>query len=74
MLKRNVASEIAAKIGKAIALQADATKELDVDRMVRESMEAYGSILYILVNNVGRGFARLQLLKRLSKTGIKQLK
>lgn len=51
---QNVASEIVAKNGKAIALQSDATKELDVDRMVRESIEAYGSI-DILVNNVGGG-------------------
>ena len=61
---QNIASEIAAKNGKAIALQSDATKELDVDRMVRESIEAYGSI-DILVNNVGGGSGMALVAKTL---------
>jgi len=61
---QNVASEIVAKNGKAIALQSDATKELDVDRMVRESIEAYGSI-DILVNNVGGGSGMARVAKTL---------
>lgn len=61
---QNVASEIVAKNGKAIALQADATKELDVDRMARESMDAYGSI-DILVNNVGGGLGMAPVAKTL---------
>ncbi len=51
---QDVASEIIALGGESIAFQSDATKELDVDKMVRQSIEAYG-IIDILVNNVGGG-------------------
>jgi meso-butanediol dehydrogenase/(S,S)-butanediol dehydrogenase/diacetyl reductase len=51
---QNVAAEIKTQGGKAIALQADATKEDDVNRMVRKAVETYGQI-DILVNNVGGG-------------------
>jgi NAD(P)-dependent dehydrogenase (short-subunit alcohol dehydrogenase family) len=61
---QNVASEIVAKNGKAIALQSDAAKELDVGRLVRESIEAYGSI-DILVNNVGGGSGMAPVAKTL---------
>ena len=50
----SVVAEIKAQGGRALALQADATKEDDVDSMVRKSIEAYGKI-DILVNNVGGG-------------------
>jgi len=51
---QNVASEIISQGGESIALQSDATKELDVDKMIRQPIEAYGTI-DILVNNVGGG-------------------
>jgi len=38
-----------------MALQTDATKEKDVDRMVSKTLEAYGTV-DILVNNVGGGW------------------
>ncbi len=38
-----------------MALQTDATKEEDVDRMVSKTLEAYGTV-DILVNNVGGGW------------------
>ncbi|MDO9514535.1 MAG: SDR family NAD(P)-dependent oxidoreductase [Syntrophales bacterium] len=40
--------------GNGMALQTDATKEEDVDRMVTETLEAY-EMVDILVNNVGGG-------------------
>ena len=49
-----VATEIKDLGGNAMALQVDATKEDDVNRMVRTTVEAYGQI-DILVNNVGGG-------------------
>ena len=49
---RDVAGEIASLGGKSMALQVDATKEDDVDHMMRKTTEAYGGI-DILVNNVG---------------------
>jgi len=51
---QNVASEIIAQGGECIAFQSDATKELDVDSLVRKSIETYKKI-DILVNNVGGG-------------------
>jgi len=47
-----VAAEIARQGGKGRALQADATKEADVNGLVRMTMEAHGRI-DILVNNAG---------------------
>ncbi len=41
--------------GNGMALQTDATKEEDVDRMVTETLGAYGGV-DILVNNVGGGW------------------
>ncbi len=51
---QNVASEIIAQGGEGIVFQSDATKELDVDSLVRKSIETYKKI-DILVNNVGGG-------------------
>ena len=50
----SVAAEIKTQGGRALALQGDATKEEDVDSMVRKSIETYKKI-DILVNNVGGG-------------------
>ena len=41
--------------GNGMALQTDATKEEDVDRMITETLGAYGGV-DILVNNVGGGW------------------
>ena len=50
----NVVAGIKTQGGRALALQADATKEDDVENMVRKSLETYKKI-DILVNNVGGG-------------------
>jgi len=49
-----VVAEIVARGGKGLAVQADATSEADVERMVATVMETYGQV-DILVNNVGGG-------------------
>jgi len=63
---QNVASEIIAQGGEGIAFQSDATKELDVDKMIRQSIEAYGTI-DILVNNVGGGSGMAPVAKTLAE-------
>ncbi len=50
----SVVAEIKAQGGKGMALQADATKESDVNGMIQKTVEVYGQI-DILVNNVGGG-------------------
>src|SRR5271167_878561 len=47
-----VVADIAAKGGKAIAVQADVAKQADVQRLFAETKKAFGS-LHILVNNAG---------------------
>ena len=47
-----VVAEIAAKGGKAIAVQGDVSKAADIKRLFAESKKAYGK-LDILVNNAG---------------------
>ena len=47
-----VVKEITAKGGKAIAVQADVSKEADVQRLFAETKKAYGK-LNVLVNNAG---------------------
>jgi 3-oxoacyl-[acyl-carrier protein] reductase len=47
-----VVAEITAKGGRAIALQADVARQADVDRLVAETVRAFGR-LDILVNNAG---------------------
>src|SRR5215813_12958160 len=47
-----VVKDITAKGGKAIAVQADVSKEADVQRLFAETKKAYGK-LNILVNNAG---------------------
>ena len=47
-----VVAEITSKGGKAIALQANVTKQTDVDRLFSETKKAFGR-LDILVNNAG---------------------
>lgn len=59
---QNVVSEIIAQGGEGIAFQSDATKELDVNKMIRQSIEAYGTI-DILVNNVGGGSGMASIAK-----------
>jgi 3-oxoacyl-[acyl-carrier protein] reductase len=47
-----VVKEIAAKGGKAIAVQADVSKQADIGRLFAETIKAFGA-LDILVNNAG---------------------
>jgi 3-oxoacyl-[acyl-carrier protein] reductase len=47
-----VVAEIAASGGKAVAVQADVSKEADVQRLFAETKKAFGS-LDVLVNNAG---------------------
>src|SRR3712207_4707101 len=49
-----VAQEIEAAGGKAIALQVDVSRESEVQRMVRDTAAAFGR-LDVLVNNAGYG-------------------
>jgi len=49
---RAVVAEIESKYGKALAVQADVTKEADVQRMVDEGLARFGRI-DILINNAG---------------------
>ena len=51
-----------------MAIQADATSESETDRMVRDIVEAYGTI-DILVNNVGGGENRRWWLSFPWRTG-----
>ncbi len=44
--------------GEAIAVQADVTKQADIDNMVARTKEAFGDRVDILVNNAGGLFAR----------------
>src|SRR5207253_973255 len=47
-----VVSEITAKGGKAVAVQADVAKKADIERLFAETKKAYGK-LDVLVNNAG---------------------
>jgi 3-oxoacyl-[acyl-carrier protein] reductase len=47
-----VVADIAGKGGKAVAVQADVSKEADVERLFGETKKAYGT-LDVLVNNAG---------------------
>ncbi|WP_421762660.1 SDR family NAD(P)-dependent oxidoreductase [Ekhidna sp.] len=49
---------IKAEGGEAIAVQADVTKQADIDSMVAQTKEAFGDQVDILVNNAGGLFAR----------------
>ncbi|MBW2560577.1 MAG: SDR family oxidoreductase, partial [Deltaproteobacteria bacterium] len=51
---QSTVAEITDRGGNGMALQVDATKEEDVDRMLIETLEAYKTV-DILVNNVGGG-------------------
>ncbi|MEP4532575.1 MAG: glucose 1-dehydrogenase [Cyclobacteriaceae bacterium] len=44
--------------GEAIAVQADVSKQADIDIMVAKTKEAFGDEVHILVNNAGGLFAR----------------
>ncbi len=44
--------------GEAIAVQADVTKQKDIDNLVAKTKEAFGEKVHILVNNAGGLFAR----------------
>ena len=44
--------------GEAIAVQADVSKQADIDNMVAKTKEAFGDEVHILVNNAGGLFAR----------------
>ena len=59
---KTVAGEIEGGGGTALAVQADATSESDTARMVREILDAYGTI-DILVNNVGGGGSSALVVK-----------
>lgn len=54
-------AEIKAVGGEAIAVQADVTKQADIDNMVAKTKEAFGDKLDILVNVAGGLFARKTL-------------
>jgi NAD(P)-dependent dehydrogenase (short-subunit alcohol dehydrogenase family) len=54
--------QIVAAGGRAITVQADATKKADVERMIATTVEALGPI-DILVNNAGSLLERLRLLE-----------
>src|SRR6266576_2647313 len=47
-----VVNEITGQGGKAIAVQADVAKKVDIERMFAETKKAYGK-LDVLVNNAG---------------------
>ena len=47
--------KLAAELPDSIAVQADMTKILDVERMVKETKDRFGRV-DILVNNAGRGY------------------
>ncbi len=47
-----VVAEITAKGGKAVAVQADVSKQADIDRLFAETQKTYGKV-DILVNNAG---------------------
>jgi len=49
---KRVCDTILANGGKAIHIEGDVSQERDVDNMVRQTLEAYGSV-HILVNNAG---------------------
>src|SRR5436309_10266562 len=48
----NVVAEIAAKGGKAVAIQGDVSKSADVQRLFAETKKTFGK-LDVLVNNAG---------------------
>ena len=48
-----VVAEITAKDGRAIAVQADVSKEADVARLFAETKKAFGQV-HVVVNNAGR--------------------
>jgi 3-oxoacyl-[acyl-carrier protein] reductase len=54
-------NEIKAAGGKAIAVRGDVTKQADVDKIVAETLKAYGNEIHILVNNAGGLVARKTL-------------
>jgi 3-oxoacyl-[acyl-carrier protein] reductase len=47
-----VVEEITSSVGEAIAVQADVTKKVEVDKLVKEALNKFGT-LDILVNNTG---------------------
>jgi len=59
---RRVVDEITGQGGTAFAVEADGTKEEDVERMVEQTIEVFGTI-DILVNNIGGGSGMSLLVK-----------
>ena len=57
----DVANSIKAKGGKAIAVQADVTKQADIDRLVQETRDQFGGEIHVLVNNAGGLVARKKM-------------
>lgn len=49
--------------GKAIVVQADVTKESDIQKLMEKTQEAFGKTIHILVNNAGGLIARKSLLE-----------
>lgn len=58
--KKTVA-EIESAGGKAIAVQADLTKQSDADKFVHKTLESFGPSIHILVNNTGGLIARKKM-------------
>ena len=56
-----VVREITARRGRAIAVQADVTRETEVARLVEETRTAFGDRVDVLVNNAGGLVARKKL-------------
>jgi 3-oxoacyl-[acyl-carrier protein] reductase len=49
--------------GKGIAVQADVTNSADVEKLVRETMDAFGEKVQVLVNNAGGLVARKKVVE-----------
>jgi len=55
---RATVEEIEKAGGRAVAIQADLTKSIDAERLVRETQKALGPQIHVLVNNTGGLIAR----------------
>ncbi|MEX0737346.1 MAG: SDR family oxidoreductase [Bacteroidota bacterium] len=47
--------------GRAVAIQADVTKQPDIDRLVAETQKAFGNVIHVLVNVAGGLVARKKM-------------
>jgi 3-oxoacyl-[acyl-carrier protein] reductase len=49
--------------GEALAIQADVTRQKDIDRLIAETQSAFGKTIHILVNNAGGLLGRKTLIE-----------